>query len=134
MQSGDDSDDDQRTRIWERCSSHRRATHHPSQGKQDSTMNVIRLAALVGLVSFSYTTLTAEDEKPAGEKKKRPNVEELDTDKDGTLSKAELEAVPEKFRNKLLESDADKDGTLNKEEFAKAKEALKAHSREKAPK
>jgi hypothetical protein len=110
---------------------------HPSQGKQDSIMNVIRLAALVGLVSFSYTTLNAGDEeKPAGEKKKRPNIEELDTDKDGALSKAELEAVPEKFRNKLLESDADKDGALSKVEFAKAKETMKARGKDKdkAPK
>ena len=97
-------------------------------------MNVIRIAALVGLVSFTFNALNAEDEKPAGEKKKRPNVEELDTDKDGTLSKAELDAVSERFRNKLLESDADKDGTLNKEEFAKAKEALKARGKDKAPK
>lgn len=97
-------------------------------------MNVIRIAALVGLVSFTFHALNAEDEKPAGEKKKRPNVEELDTDKDGMLSKTELEAVSERFRNKLLESDADKDGTLNKEEFAKAKEALKAHGKDKAPK
>jgi hypothetical protein len=128
MQSGNDGDDDHRTRIWERCSSHRRATHHPSQGKQDSTMNVFRIVALIGLVSFSYNALIAEE---GGEKKKRPNVEELDADKDGALSKAELEAVPEKFRTKLLESDADKDGALNKEEFAKAKEALKAHGKEK---
>ncbi len=94
-------------------------------------MNVIRIAALVGLVSFTFNALNAEDEKPAGEKKKRPNVEELDTDKDGMLSKTELEAVSERFRNKLLESDADKDGTLNKEEFAKAKESLKAHGKDK---
>ena len=95
-------------------------------------MNVIRLAALVGLVSFSYTTLHADDEvKPAGEKKKRPNVEELDTDKDGALSKTELEAVSERFRTKLLESDGDADGALNKEEFAKVKEAMKARSKEK---
>jgi hypothetical protein len=109
---------------------------HPSQGKQDFTMNVIRLAALVGLVSFSYTTLNAEDEKPAGEKKKRPNVEELDTDKDGALSKAELEAVSERYRNKLLESDADKDGALSKEEFTKAKETMKSRGKDKdkAPK
>ena len=100
-------------------------------------MNVIRLAALVGLVSFSYTTLNAGDEeKPAGEKKKRPNVEELDTDKDGALSKAELEAVPERYRNKLLESDADKDGALSKEEFTKAKETMKSRGKDKdkAPK
>ena len=94
-------------------------------------MNVIRLAALVGLVSFSFNALIAEDEKPAGEKKKRPNIEELDADKDGALSKAELEAVSERFRNKLLESDADKDGALNKEEFTKVKEAMKARSKER---
>ena len=98
-------------------------------------MNVIRLAALVGLVAFSYTTLNAGDEeKPSGDKKKRPNVEELDTDKDGALSKAELEVVSEKYRNKLLESDADKDGALSKEEFTKAKEIMKSRNKDKAPK
>ena len=99
-------------------------------------MNVIRIAALVGLVSFTFNALHAEDEKPAGEKKKRPNVEELDTDKDGALSKAELEAVSERFRNKLLESDADKDGALSKEEFTKAKETMKSRGKDKdkAPK
>jgi hypothetical protein len=83
-------------------------------------MNVIRTIAILGVaVGFSTATLTAAE----GDRPKRPNMEELDTDKDGALSKAELEAVPERFRARLLEHDADKDGALNKEEFAKAKEA-----------
>ena len=83
-------------------------------------MNVIRTIAILGVaIGFSSATLTAAE----GDKPKRPNMEELDADKDGALSKAEIEAVPEKFRTRLLENDADKDGTLNKEEFAKAKEA-----------
>jgi lipoate-protein ligase A len=83
-------------------------------------MNVIRTIAILGVaIGFSSSVVVAAE----GDKPKRPNMEELDADKDGTLSKAELEAVPEKFRARLLENDADKDGTLNKEEFAKAKEA-----------
>jgi len=83
-------------------------------------MNVIRLIAILGVVvGFSASSVIAAD----GEKPKRPSLEELDADKDGALSKAELEAVPEKFRARLLENDADKDGALNKEEFAKTKEA-----------
>jgi EF hand len=82
-------------------------------------MNVIRLIAILGVaIGFSASTVYAADEKP-----KRPSMEDHDTDKDGALSKAEIEAVPEKYRARLLENDADKDGTLNKEEFAKAKEA-----------
>ncbi len=94
-------------------------------------MNAIRLFALLGLFAFTSSAIIAEE---GGEKHKRPSMEELDKDKDGTLSKAELEAVPEKFRARLLESDADKDGALNKEEFAKAKEAAdkRKAEREKA--
>lgn len=83
-------------------------------------MNVIRTIAILGVaVAFSTTTLTAAE----GDKPKRPNMEELDADKDGALSKTELEAVPERFRARLLENDTDKDGALSKEEWAKAKEA-----------
>ncbi len=82
-------------------------------------MNAIRLFALLGLVAFTSSAVTAAE----GDKPKRPSLEELDADKDGALSKAELEAVPEKYRTRLLENDADQDGALNKEELAKAKEA-----------
>lgn len=83
-------------------------------------MNVIRVIAIAGVaLGFSASTLAAAE----GDKPKRPNMEELDADKDGALSKSELEAVPERFRTRLLEHDADKDGALNKEEWAKAKEA-----------
>lgn len=83
-------------------------------------MNVIRTIAILGIaIGFSSSTLSAAE----GDKPKRPNIAELDVDKDGTLSKAELEAVPERMRGYLLKSDADMDGMLNKEEFAKAKEA-----------
>ncbi len=94
-------------------------------------MNAIRLFALIGLFAFTSSAIIAEE---GGEKHKRPSMEELDKDKDGTLSKEELAAVPEKFRARLLESDADKDGALNKEEFAKAKEAAdkRKAEREKA--
>ena len=82
-------------------------------------MNAIRLFALLGFFAFPSAAVVAAE----GDKPKRPNMEELDKDKDGTLSKAELEAVPEKYRARMLEADADKDGALNKEEMAKAKEA-----------
>jgi hypothetical protein len=82
-------------------------------------MNVIRIIAILGVaIGFSSSTLSAAE----GDKPKRPNIADLDVDKDGTLSKAELEAVSERMRGYLLKSDADMDGTLNKEEFAKAKE------------
>ena len=98
-------------------------------------MNAIRLFALLGLITFTSSAIVAED--AGGEKHKRPSLDELDKDKDGTLSKAELEAVPEKFRARLLESDADKDGALNKEEFAAAKAAAEKrkadHEKNAAP-
>ncbi len=82
-------------------------------------MNLIRVIAILGVaVGFSTATLTAAE----GDKPKRPNMEDLDKDKDGALSKEELEAVPEKYRARLLENDADKDGALSKEEWTKAKE------------
>lgn len=84
-------------------------------------MNVIRTIAILGVaIGFSSSTLSAAE----GDKPKRPSMEELDADKDGALSKAELEAVPERFRTRLLESDGDKDGALSKEEFAAAKEKM----------
>ncbi len=83
-------------------------------------MNLIRVIAILGVaVGFSTATLTAAE----GDKPKRPNMEDLDKDKDGALSKEELEAVPEKYRARLLENDADKDGALSKEEWTKAKES-----------
>jgi hypothetical protein len=91
-------------------------------------MNLIRVIAILGVaVGFSSATLTAAE----GDKPKRPNMEELDKDKDGALSKEELEAVPERFRNRLLENDADKDGALSKEEWAKAKEASQKRREER---
>lgn len=84
-------------------------------------MNVIRTIAILGVaIGFSSSTLIAAE----GDKPKRPNIEALDTDKDGALSKAELEAVPERMRGYLLKSDADMDGALSKEELAKAKEEM----------
>lgn len=84
-------------------------------------MNVIRTIAILGVaIGFSSSTLSAAE----GDKPKRPSMEELDADKDGALSKTELEAVPERFRTRLLESDGDKDGALSKEEFAAAKEKM----------
>lgn len=83
-------------------------------------MNIIRVIAILGVAAgFSTATLAAAE----GDRPKRPNMEELDKDKDGALSKEELEAVPERFRARLLENDGDKDGALSKEEWAKAKEA-----------
>ena len=85
-------------------------------------MNVIRTLVIAGLViGFGATSLTAAE----GDKPKRPSIDELDTDKDGALSKKELEAVTsERFRGALLKSDGNGDGELNKEEFAKAKEEM----------
>ena len=85
-------------------------------------MNIIRVIAILGVAAgFSATTLTAAE----GDKPKRPNIEELDADKDGALSKKELEAITsERFRGALLKSDANGDGELNKEEFTKAKEEM----------
>jgi len=90
-------------------------------------MNVIRTIAILGVaIGFSSAPLFAADEKP-----KRPNIEEFDTDKDGALSKAELEAVPERMRGYLLKSDADMDGALSKEELAKAKEEMQKRREER---
>jgi hypothetical protein len=84
-------------------------------------MNVIRTLAIAGLViGFGATSLTAAE----GDKPKRPSIDELDADKDGALSKTELEAVPERMRGYLLKSDADMNGELSKEELAKAKEEM----------
>lgn len=84
-------------------------------------MNLIRTIAILGVaIGFSSSTLSAAE----GDKPKRPPIEELDTDKDGALSKAELDAVPERMRAGLLKADADSDGALNKEELAKAKEEM----------
>ena len=58
-------------------------------------------------------------------------IEEFDTDKDGALSKAELEAAPERMRGYLLKSDADMDGALSKEELAKAKEEMQKRREER---
>lgn len=91
-------------------------------------MNVIRTIAILGVaIGFSSATLSAAE----GDKPKRPNMEELDKDKDGALSKEELEAVPERFRTRLLENDGDKDGALSKEEWAKAKEAAQKRREER---
>lgn len=91
-------------------------------------MNIIRVIAILGVAAgFSATTLNAAE----GDKPKRPNMEELDKNKDGALSKEELEAVPERFRARLLENDGDKDGALSKEEWDKAKEAAKKRREER---
>lgn len=81
-------------------------------------MNAIRLFALLGLFAFTSSAVVAAD----GEKPKRMSPDELDTNKDGALSKEELAAAPERMRGYLLKSDADMDGALSKEELAKAKE------------
>lgn len=91
-------------------------------------MNIIRVIAILGVATgFSATTLSAAE----GDRPKRPNMEELDKNKDGALSKEELEGVPERFRARLLESDGDKDGALSKEEWAKAKEAAQKRREER---
>src|ERR1043165_10201331 len=87
------------TRTPERCPCIA-APSHPSRDTKDPPMNLIRVIAILGVaIGFSATTLTAAE----GDKPKRPNLEELDKDKDGALSKEELEAGPERFRTRLLE-------------------------------
>jgi hypothetical protein len=91
-------------------------------------MNIIRVIAILGVAAgLNTTTLAAAD----GDKPKRPNIEELDKDKDGALSKEELDAVSERFRTRLLANDTDKDGALSKEEWSKAKEAMQKRREER---
>jgi hypothetical protein len=91
-------------------------------------MNTLRLIAIAGAaVAFTSSPIVAAD----GEKPKRPNMEEIDADKDGALSKEELATLPEKFRTRLLSADADGDGALSKEEWAKGKEEMQKRREER---
>ncbi|HUG89534.1 MAG TPA: hypothetical protein VML55_01785 [Planctomycetaceae bacterium] len=53
-------------------------------------------------------------------------LEEHDKDKDGTLSKEELEGVPERQRAMLLRSDANEDGKIDKAELDQMRERMRS--------
>jgi Ca2+-binding EF-hand superfamily protein len=52
-------------------------------------------------------------------------VEENDKDKDGALSKEELEAVPERQRGMLTRSDTNEDGAIDKSELEQMRERMR---------
>lgn len=69
-----------------------------------------------------------DKEKPARGFNKERFLEKFDTNKDGALSKEELEAAPERARTNALEKgDTNKDGALSKEEI----EAIKSEAKPK---
>lgn len=52
-------------------------------------------------------------------------MEENDKDKDGALSKEEIEAIPERQRGMLLRSDTNEDGAVDKSELEQMRERIR---------
>lgn len=89
-------------------------------------MKLIKTLLILSAVAFTMPAFANHEEGHDGESCKRhgpgKHLKEADTNKDGTIDKAEFQAMHDKH---FAEMDANKDGKLSKDELAAGKENAK---------
>jgi Ca2+-binding EF-hand superfamily protein len=95
----------------------------------------IQIKLLAALLLAAIPTLSAEEKsKSKPEKSPQEAFEKMDTDKNGSLNKAEFSAKtkdPAKAEKKFAKADTNKDGTISLEEFTAAGNKKKDPNKDK---
>jgi Ca2+-binding EF-hand superfamily protein len=88
--------------------------------------------ALLAALTLGSTAALAGDGKGSHDGHHGPKFEEIDTNKDGAITREEMEAHHRKKLDAMFEkADGDKDGKLSQEELRKGREEWRAKMKER---
>lgn len=98
-------------------------------------MTYRRLALATLMMGMMGTTAALAEDAPKMDQKPMGMFRDADTDKDGFLTRAELDAAHKKRLDEMFENtDANKDGKLSKEEMKAGREKMRAKWKERREK
>lgn len=93
------------------------------------TLVSVTTLTMIGVGLATTGSAFADDNKRKGKGKRGMNIEQIDTDKSGSISPEEFAAIG---LGKMIAADKDGDGTLTTEEISTAMEAERKRRREEA--